>query len=261
MRKLFLILLVLNCVAATAQKDTSPPVEVRKFILKDYSVYHYVKGDLNGDGREDAILILKYNSENDTIDYRQMVKPFIVLFRNPKNKFYQALRNDSLMPLDMTVCNFGGIEIDKKKSAFNINFWGGRRDKWRKELTFAYKTNYKNWHLILQKETSFDAAEMKLITDENFYIKEEELKGITLSNFNFDKEVERRDAMVSFDSTFFYSQPDKKSKHRRVYLVKGDRAEVISETTNFVYVYFTNKQAKSTMGFLLKKDLRLIPKR
>ena len=62
------------------------------------------------------------------------------------------------------------------------------------------------------------------------------------------------------NSAFFYLQPDKKLKHRKAYLIKGDVAEVIRETTNFVYVYYSNKHSKSTMGFLLKKNLKFTPK-
>lgn len=260
MRILFVILFSIFSVIVSAQNDTSIPFEARKFILNDYEVYHYTKGDLNNDGREDAIMILNYATENDSIDSREMIKPFLVLLRNTNNKLHLALRNDSLMPLDMMSCYFGGIEIDKKSNGFSIDFWGGRRDKWTSKLTFSYKKIDKNWHLVLEKQTSFDAAEMKSIKDENYSIKEEELIGITLSNFNYNKVIEKTDAIVMSDSAFFYSQPDKKSNHRKAYLVRGDKPEIISQTKNFVYVYYSNKQGKSTIGFLLKKNLKFTSK-
>ena len=183
MRKLLFISFLSFCAVVKAQKDISVSIEARKFILENYRIYHYIKGDFNSDGREDAIMILNYANENDSIDSREMIKPFLVLLRNTNNKLYLAMRNDSLMPLDMMSCYFGGIEIDIKNNGFSIDFFGGRRDKWTRKLTFLYKKIDENWHLVLEKETSFDAAEMKSIKDEIYSIKEEELMGITLSNF------------------------------------------------------------------------------
>ena len=60
------------------------------------------------------------------------------------------------------------------------------------------------------------------------------------------------------DKSYFYSNPDLLSKPRKGYVTKGDMVEILFETVNFVSAYFTNKQGKATMGFLLKKGLKLI---
>ena len=52
--------------------NTDIPKEVNAFILKGHQVYDYIKGDLNGDGREDAILILEYKTVNESVN------PFLI---------------------------------------------------------------------------------------------------------------------------------------------------------------------------------------
>ena len=254
-----IILFVLSCLSSQGQRNKLiVPEEATKFILPNFQVFDYVKGDLNGDGLEDALLILDYNNNNDSLeDEKRYYKPFIVLIRSARNELKQVLRNDSLVTGMVSPKYYGGITIEKAQHQFTINFWGGRRDKWTKELTFDYRKKDDSWHLILQKETSADSFEMKDINDENYFVKEEELEGITLANFNYDEDYPQTDGEVIVEKTFFYANPDLKSQHRKAYLMKGDIVEVINDTKNFVYVYFSNTKGKSTMGFIFKKDLKL----
>lgn len=256
MRKLFLILFVLNCVAAAAQFNTDIPKEVNAFILKGHQVYDYIKGDLNGDGREDAILILEYKTVNESVN------PFLILLRNSKNNLYQALRNDSILQDLSSVRNYMGIDIDTvHHNKFTIDFFGGRRFKWSRNISFEYKPQLKTWYLIEDKNESFDAIDEDHSYDESYTIKEAELGKITLQDFKYDDEsYHETKGQVIVDKSYFYSNPNLLSKPRKGYVTKGDVVEVLFETVNFVSAYFTNKQGKSTMGFLLKKGLKLSPK-
>ena len=57
--KYYLILLLLFLlIKLTAQEIVKLPKEAEDFILRNYSVKVYIEGDLNNDGRKDAILIL-----------------------------------------------------------------------------------------------------------------------------------------------------------------------------------------------------------
>ena len=244
-----IILFVLSCLISKGQRNKLiVPEEVTKFILPNFQVFDYVKGDLNGDGLEDALLILDYHNNIDSLeDEKRYYKPFIVLIRSANNELKQVLRNDSLVTGMVSPKYYGGITIQKAQHQFTIKFWGGRRDKWSMEMTFEYRMSDDIWHFVLQKETSFDSFKMKDI----------KLEGITLSNFSYDTDFPQTNGEVIIDKTFFYANPDLQSKARKAYLMKGDIVDVISETTNFVYVYFSNTKGKSTMGFIFKKDLKL----
>ena len=58
MRLFFASLLCCSSFISNAQPPVYPP-EAQPFIIKGYDVLDYKAGDLNGDGKEDAILILK----------------------------------------------------------------------------------------------------------------------------------------------------------------------------------------------------------
>ena len=80
----------------SAQNDKKVPKEVGYFVLKNYSVNDYIVGDLNNDGRKDAILILNNNANRDS-SLSEIYDAFIILIRDKNNKLLFDLRNDSLL--------------------------------------------------------------------------------------------------------------------------------------------------------------------
>lgn len=261
------LILLIICVQAKAQSDrfqTNVPQEVQKFILKDYKVYDYREGDLNGDGTNDAILILQNNKqgEYDSIsnDYLDFPIPFMVLVRNQQNHLELKTKNDSVLTHLCSVRTYEGTTIDSTKHQFTIDFFGGRRFKWSRSLTFQYKKQDNEFHLIEDNNGGADSFHPEKEDNENYETKEDELVGITITNFNYDVEYLETDGKVIADKTYFYSNPDLKSKHRKGYLQKGDNVEVMFETVNFASVYYLGKNDKYTSGFLLKKDLNLTRK-
>ncbi|MBC7407827.1 MAG: hypothetical protein H7339_05515 [Arcicella sp.] len=253
MKYFLTLLLSFGLIKLSAQKEIELPKEAAHFLLKNYSVKDYVEGDLNNDGRKDAILILNNNANRD-YSTGHIYDAFIILIRDENNKLLIALRNDSLLMPQGYTAYYSGTEI-KPNGAFAISLYGGRRDKWSKELTFQYKAKDNSWHLILTKDSGFDSGTMT--SEGSTIIKEEELIGITAANYNyfddgFDSTIKWK---VTADKTFFYTNPDKNSGPRKGYLVKGDVIEVYSETTNFIQATF-----KNTSGYILKKDIQKIIK-
>lgn len=229
------------------------PDEIKKFILKDYEVMLFEEGDLNNDGRKDAILVLQNKNEYEAGE-DSLVRPFFILLRNNQGDLFEALRNDSLMPKFNYIFFEQDISI-KTPDAFELVASGGRRFKWSYRYEFKYKQSDKQWHLISQIETGFDSGEMK--DEPTVKIGKEELVGITASNFSYDGHDERTQWRVIKDKTYFYTSPNLKSIHRKAYVVKGDMLKVHSETVNFVLADFETKD-NITSGYIVKKDIKKI---
>ncbi len=235
----------------SAQKEIKLPEEAGHFVLKNYSMEDYIEGDLNSDGKKDAILILKNNADKDSLPNGEVFDAFMILLRDANDKLTLGLRNDSLLMAHNHTAYYSGTEI-KGSNGFSISFFGGRRFKWNLELTFKYYANDKDWQLVLEKNEGFDSGKMK--KDETLIIKEEELKGITASNYkHFQDDDSKIRWKVIAEKTFFYTNPDKHSKPRKGYLVKGNILEHYRVTTNFVQGGYN-----TTSGFILKKDLQKI---
>ncbi len=229
------------------------PDEIKKFILKDHEVMIFEEGDLNNDGRKDAILVLQNKNEHEAGE-DSLVRPFFILLRNNKGELYEALRNDSLMPKFNYIFFDQDISI-KAPDVFELFTGGGRRFKWTYIYRFKYLKSDKQWHLISQIESGFDSGEMK--DDPTITVGEEELIGITASNFLYDGHYDETQWRVIKDKVFFYTSPNLKSIHRKAYVVKGDVLKIHSETVNFVLADFDSKD-KFTTGYIAKKDLEKI---
>lgn len=264
MRKLFFILIVLNCVKATAQFNTDIPKEVRHFVVKGFEAYDYVEGDVNADGRQDAILILQHKQQGKLIvatdEYFDTVRPFILLLRNAENKLCQAVRNDSILIELSSVRNYEATEIDTiKHNGFRLFFSGGIRYVWQRYLTFKFKKDLNEFVWVEEENMSIDARSDDDKNDEQYAIKESELSKITLAKFNYDADyfAVPENGEIIAAKTFFYTNADVASMPRKGYLMKGDKVRVALQTKNFVRVYFTNKNEQITNGFILKKDIRI----
>lgn len=174
--------------------------------------------------------------------------------RNKQGELYEALRNDSLMPKFNYIFFDQDISI-KSPDAFELIASGGRRDKWTYSNQFKYKPIDKQWHLVSQVEMGFDSGEMKDYP--TVTINEEELMGITASNFSYVEHYETSHWRVIADKSYFYTSPNLKSQHRKAYVIKGDILKVESETVNFVSAIFETKN-NITIGFISKKDIEKI---
>jgi hypothetical protein len=61
------------------------------------------------------------------------------------------------------------------------------------------------------------------------------------------------DATIITDKAFFHSEPDVTFKTTK-YLIRDNTFKVISQTSDFYYVEFTNDQAVVTRGWILKSE-------
>ncbi len=244
-------LLLINTIAAQSK---ILPQEARSFLLPGYEMLDYVTGDLNNDKRTDAILVLKQTGE-DTLN-TEANRPLIILTRQANGKLKKIAQNDSAILCRQCGGIFGdpyeGIEITN--TGFEINFYGGSSWRWYYHYSFIYNRVKNNWYLSKQEEGSYHNTEIDE-TQKDITIDKEELGEVSIDSFNGNPGFIETKWKVTAAKTFFYNDPKIGSKPRKAYLLKGDIVSSYLQTKNFVEVYFANKKAQSSSGFVLKKDL------
>ena len=253
-RLLLLLLLSGSCLAAGAQ-DKILATEANPFVIKGYEAMDYIIGDLNGDKKNDAILILKIKGE-DTLSADESTRPFLILIRQANGKLKQQKRNDN-----MVLCRqCGGVFGDPYESTaindkgFTISFYGGSSWRWGYTYSFEFKPAKNNWQLVNEKQISFQSGDPEATTKE-VVIEETELMGQTVDNFSSTPAYAGSQWKVLADKTYFYDNPKLGGKYRKAYLLKGNIATGVRELTNFIELSFDNGKGKFTNGYVLKKDV------
>ena len=230
------------------------PAEAKPFVIKGFEMMDYATGDLNGDKRPDAILVLKIKGEDTLVESAD--RPFIILIRQVNGKLKVEKRNDS-----MVMCRqCGGVFGDPyestviEKNGFSLNFYGGSSSRWSYEYSFSYNLAQKNWMLVKERQVSYSTFNPDKSMVEAT-IGAEELGDISVDNFNSEPPYSGEEWKVIAIKTFFYVNPRIGSKPRKGYLLKDDKVIAIRELKNFVEVSFENSKEQFTTGFILKKDL------
>jgi len=253
-RRIIFLLILANAAFQGFSQSKVLPAEAKPFVVNGYEMMDYITGDLNGDKRTDAILVLKIKGEDTIID--ESNRPLIILVRQPNGKLKVEKRNDSAI-----MCyHCGGVFGDPYESTtianngFTLNFYGGSNDRWGYEYSFSYDVKKRNWLLVKEKDVSYRSTDPENTTVETS-IAAAELEGISVDNFNSSPPYNDDKWKVVAGKTFFYSDPRIGSKPRKGYLVRNDVVTGIRELKNFVEVSFENSKEQFTIGYVLKKDL------
>lgn len=255
MKKHLLVLIISGLFFSANAQTKILPAEAGSFVLKGYEMLDYITGDLNGDKRTDAILILKQPGE-DTLSNGESSRPFFILIRQPNGKLKQQKRNDNVV-----LCRqCGGVFGDPYDNTtitgnyFTIVFYGGSSWRWGYTYRFAYQPARSNWLLVNEKQISFQSGDPETTTKE-VIIEEEELNGVTIDNFSSTPPNADSKWKVTAAKTFFYDNPKLGSKTRKGYLLKDNQATGVRELKNFVELSFENGKGQFTNGYVLKKDV------
>lgn len=255
MYKLTLLTLSLVMFTQINSQEIKVPNEARPFIIAGYEMLDYQVGDLNGDNKPDAILVLK-NPGEDSLNEEELSRTLLILIRQANGKLKQALRNDEAIMGRHSGGVFGdpydGITI--KRNGFNISFYGGSSWRWSYNYEFRWNAAKKNWILFKESEANFNSGDPEKTMTE-FDIEANELGEITIEKFTQGQGYEESKWKVIAEKTFFYTNPKIGSKPRQGYLIKGDIATGTRQLKNFVEVSFENKDGIFTSGFILKKDM------
>ena len=237
------------------------PDELLPFVPKGYEALDFADGDLDGDGRADAILILKGPDEIQQKDDMETLRPLLLLIRQPDGKLKQERRTDRLVYCRACGGMMGDpyMDVVTGKGRFTVSHYGGSASRWSADYTFAYDRARKDWFLASETTTSFHASDPDGTRSEETLTREQ-LGDFPIEAFDAIREPDDRKWRVAAARAYFYDRPDLKSRPRKAYLVAGDVVESGRELRNFVEGRFTNAKGDMTFGFLLKKDLEAVPK-
>ncbi|HRO75407.1 MAG TPA: hypothetical protein PLP27_04595 [Crocinitomicaceae bacterium] len=139
------------------------PDELLEFIPTNYSILNNTSGDLNLDGINDCILVLKKNGEDTLSDVTENPerRPLLILLRDKNNKLKLAKRNDNTV-----LCvDCGGVLGDPfmgitiKNGYFSVEHYGGSAWRWTYIVTYKYSKEDNEWLLHKAGGDSYHTSE------------------------------------------------------------------------------------------------------
>jgi hypothetical protein len=150
---LIILLMFLVSIAVSSQTD-----RLAKFLPRGYTFLDSAKGDLNQDGLNDVLLILKSTVEsNDTATLR----PLLILHGQRDGSLKLVERNDNIVLCYSCGGVFGdpysGIAI--KNNYFSIEHFGGSSTRWTRIITFKYNMKTKEYLLHKDAGVSYDVSD------------------------------------------------------------------------------------------------------
>ena len=178
---LLFLLFISNLIFGQVQEDKN----LLSFIPKGYVLFEKVYGDLNKDGLEDCVLIIKGTDNSKIINHEFRGKldrnrrGIIILF-NKKDKYEVALKNLSCFSSENEE---GGVyfppdlSIEIKKGNLYINYSHGRYGYWQYNFRYQHANfeligyDRSNGGVVIEKEISINfltkKKQEKVNTNEN----------------------------------------------------------------------------------------------
>lgn len=142
--------------AAIEIADTSVSVnkdatvsELKSFVDDGATVLASQRGDLNGDGVQDVVLVLDHPKSSDDQLGEGAHRSLLLLIRDDAGQLSKAKQNDAIVPC----AKCGGIAGDPfgyvrvEKGAFMVLVEGGSRERWSDEYVFGYSGEEQDWLL------------------------------------------------------------------------------------------------------------------
>jgi hypothetical protein len=253
MRPCFTLFLLIACLSFQfihAQEEWS------RFVPPGWEKLVYKTADLDGEGGEDAILLLKKRDE-DSMMADSTPRPLLILLRDQAGTLRESLRAETAV-----MCRTcGGVwgdpfsELDVFPRGFTLHFYGGSNWRWAKSFRFVYEPKLENWILAEEKQLSFHTSDIEG-TQKEIAISGEELGYTPLDEFNVYGDAKEETWKVTAPKVYFYNEPDRAGTPRKSYLLQGDTLIVHRVLENFVEGRFEGKSVIT--GFLLKKNLARI---
>ena len=165
MRRTVLLMLLLCAAthsAAARQGELQIPPEVQPFVEKGAKAIALEAADLNGDGRQDFVLVLeRENPKKDENDFPVNQRPLLILVRGEDGKLAEAKRNERLV-----MCSkCGGVWGDPfegvvaGRNTFSVEFYGGSNWRWKYSYKFNYSRIDRTWQLVRTEEVEYHTSD------------------------------------------------------------------------------------------------------
>lgn len=121
-------------------------------------VIDVVMGDLNGDGRDDALVVLDPPAGSKAGQGRDLV----ILVRDAAGNLKKVAHNDKIIPCATCAGASGdpykGIVGGSRPGEFAVKLEGGSRERWSDTYTFNYEDQYHQWFFIKGERRVEDTA-------------------------------------------------------------------------------------------------------
>ncbi|HTA61315.1 MAG TPA: hypothetical protein VK835_02620 [Bacteroidia bacterium] len=141
---------------------------INDFVLKGYSILDKAQGDLNQDGYQDYIVILRNNLDTS---FGDTARPLLII-HGQQNGTYNLVEQNSNVVLCKTCGGAFGdpySAITIKNNYFSVEFYGGSNWRWSRVITFKYNLLTKSYILHKDAGESFNALEPDKTEYENFH--------------------------------------------------------------------------------------------
>ena len=146
----------------TPIRASDVPAELRPFVEAGTDAIAIERADLNGDGREDVLLVLQARRlRADADGFERRIRPLLILTRGEDGTLRLRKRNDKL-----AMCpECGGMmgdplqSVAAKPKSFRVEHYGGSGWRWSLNYQFDYSRRDDTWQLVRIEKTSFHASE------------------------------------------------------------------------------------------------------
>ncbi|HZX78973.1 hypothetical protein [Lysobacter sp.] len=143
-------------------KATSSAEELHAHVPEGSTLIDSVGGDLNGDGRPDALLVLDTGNGDERLG-EGVPRTVVLLVRDASGTLQPAKRNERLVPCE--TCGgvagdpYGYVRIDKDR--FTVAVGGGSRERWSDDYTFTYANG--GWYVdkIVRSVVDMESGKQK----------------------------------------------------------------------------------------------------
>src|SRR5215831_8996990 len=172
MRTVAAILVCLSTPLLLAAQELKIPAEINPFIEAGTKAIALEKADLNGDGKEDFILVLeKQSPAKNTDDFPINQRPLLILLRGADGKLTRAKRNEKIVMCSQCGGVFGDPfeGVIAGPGTFSVEHYGGSSWRWKYSYKFNYSRIDKTWELVRVEEVNYhtsnpDKATTKIYT-------------------------------------------------------------------------------------------------
>lgn len=177
----------------TAISDTIHKNKVSGFIPKGFKLFEEIKGDLNKDGIEDRVLIIKeVNKKNIVVDKHRgeldRNRRGIIVLLNENGKYKQFLKNIDCFSSENEE---GGayyapdLFVEIKKGNLYVHYSHGRYGYW----TYTFRLKNSDFDLIGYDSSDNNGSTVNSYTSINFLTKKKIVKVNTFENEEDESEV------------------------------------------------------------------------
>jgi len=144
-----------------AAQELKIPADVERFVEPGSKAIALEKSDLNGDGREDFILVLeKEKPAKDADDFPVGHRPLLILLRGADAKLSVTKRNDRIVMCSQCGGVFGDPfeGVIAGHNTFSVEHYGGSNWRWKYSYKFNYSQIDKTWQLVRVEDISYHTS-------------------------------------------------------------------------------------------------------